>query len=207
MKREEKNQQTKRRIMDSALAEFAQQGYGASSVNTICAAEGISKGIIYHYFKTKDELYLACVEECFGRLTEFLRANSPVSGTVESQLEGYFSARMDFFRTHPVYQPIFCEAVISPPAQLTAEIQARKQSFDDLNIAILENLLRPLPLRPGVTMAEVVDTFRRFQDFINANEQASARDAQEFSLRDQRCKKALDILLYGVIAREDEHHV
>ena len=207
MKREEKNQQTKRRIMDSALAEFAQQGYGASSVNTICSAQGISKGIIYHYFKTKDELYLACVEECFEQLTEFLRANSPAKGTVESQLEGYFSARVDFFRTHPVYQPIFCEAVISPPAHLTAEIQARKQSFDDLNIAILENLLQPLPLRPGVTMAEVVDTFRRFQDFINANDQAAAINAQEFSLRDQRCKKALNILLYGVIAREYEHHV
>ena len=28
MKREEKNQQTRRRIMDSALAEFAEKGYG-----------------------------------------------------------------------------------------------------------------------------------------------------------------------------------
>lgn len=60
--------------MDSALAEFAVQGYGASSVNTICAAQGISKGIIYHYFKTKDDLYLACVEECFQLLTEHLQS-------------------------------------------------------------------------------------------------------------------------------------
>ena len=59
MKREEKHQQMRRRIMDSALAEFSGQGYGASSVNTICSAQGISKGIIYHYFKTKDELFLA----------------------------------------------------------------------------------------------------------------------------------------------------
>lgn len=207
MKREEKNQLTRRRIMDSALAEFAQRGYEGSSVNTICAAQGISKGIIYHYFKTKDELYLACVEECFGRVTEYLRENGQVKGTVETQLEGYFSARMDFFRKHPVYQPIFCEAVISPPGHLIVGIQARRQSFDDLNITILENLLQPLPLRPGVTMAEVVDTFRQFQDFINANDQAAAINAREFSLRDQRCKKALDILLYGVIAREDESHV
>ena len=55
MKREEKNQQTRRRIMDSALAEFAANGYGGSSVNTICAAQGISKGIVYHYFESKDE--------------------------------------------------------------------------------------------------------------------------------------------------------
>ena len=42
MKREEKNQQMRRRIMDSALAEFSRQGYGASSINTICASEDIS---------------------------------------------------------------------------------------------------------------------------------------------------------------------
>ncbi len=51
--------------MDSALNEFSKQGYSASSINTICSAQGISKGIIYHYFKTKDDLFLACVEECF----------------------------------------------------------------------------------------------------------------------------------------------
>ncbi len=130
MKREEKNQQTKRRIMDNALAEFAKQGYGASSVNTICAAQNISKGIIYHYFKTKDELYLACVDECFELLTKHLECCITLNqGSVEEQLEEYFTVRMAFFRKNPIYQPIFCEAVISPPAHLISEIHVRKQAF------------------------------------------------------------------------------
>ena len=194
--------------MDNALEEFARQGYGASSVNAVCSAQGISKGIIYHYFKTKDALYLACVEECFDRLTDYLRTQSQAEqGSTGERLERYFTARMVFFREHPVYQRIFCEAVISPPAHLAAEIQARKQPFDDLNIAILENLLQPLPLRPDVTVDEVVDTFRQFQDFINANDQAAVADPREFCLRDRRCKKALEILLYGVIDREDKSRV
>ena len=45
MKREEKNQLTRRRIMDAALTEFSEQGYGASSVNTICSARGVSKAL------------------------------------------------------------------------------------------------------------------------------------------------------------------
>lgn len=77
MKREEKNQQTKRRIMESALAEFSSKGYAGSSINTICAAEAVSKGIVYHYFENKDELFLACVGECFQRLTEYIRENLP----------------------------------------------------------------------------------------------------------------------------------
>ncbi|MEG1873185.1 MAG: TetR/AcrR family transcriptional regulator, partial [Ruthenibacterium sp.] len=61
MKRDEKNLASRRKILDSALAEFGANGYGLSSINTICSAGGISKGILYHYFKDKDELYLACV--------------------------------------------------------------------------------------------------------------------------------------------------
>ena len=41
--------------------EFSSQGYGGSSINTICAAQNLSKGIVYHYFATKDALYLACM--------------------------------------------------------------------------------------------------------------------------------------------------
>ena len=205
MNREEKNQQTRRRIMDNALAEFSKQGYGASSVNTICASKGISKGIIYHYFSTKDELYLACVEECFQRLTEYLRdALTTEQGTVEEQLERYFSARMAFFKAYPVYQPVFCEAVISPPEHLRAQIQTCRQTFDDLTVETLVRLLRPLPLRPPLTIGEVVDTFRKFQDFINAEYRVSLLTPEEFRERDEHCRKALSILLYGVIERSKD---
>lgn len=203
--REEKNQQTKRRIMDSALAEFSRQGYGASSINTICAAQDISKGIVYHYFETKDGLFLACVAECFQRLTGYIRENMPERDDAESSLEDYFAIRTRFFRAHSVYQRIFCEAVISPPAHLRAEIQACKQEFDALNIQILERLLAPLTLRPGISKEEVVETFRQFQDFINAHYQPDA-NGQEFEAREENCRKALDILLYGVIERKNFDH-
>ena len=49
--------------MDNALEEFARHEYSASPDNTICSAQGISKRNIYHYLKTKDALYLPCVEE------------------------------------------------------------------------------------------------------------------------------------------------
>ena len=204
MKREEKNQQTQRRIMDSALAEFAEKGHGGSSVNTICAAQGISKGIIYHYFENKDELYLACVEECFQRLTAHLSAALPEEddGSVEDQLGRYFTGRMTFFQENPVYQPIFCEAVISPPARLFEQIQARRKAFDALTISTLKHLLRQLPLRTDITMEEVVDLFRQFQDFINAQAQASSMPARKcFALRDAQCRRLLTVLLYGVTER------
>ena len=206
MKREEKNQQTKRRIMDGALAEFSRRGYGAGSINAICAARDLSKGIVYHYFETKDALFLACVAECFQRLTEFIRANMINQGDVTCCLEEYFAVRTRFFRSYPVYQRIFCEAVISPPVHLRAQIQTCKQAFDELNIQILEQLLAPLSLRSGISRREVIDTFRQFQDFINIHYQIPDANGSEFEAREENCRKALDILLYGVIEREKTNH-
>lgn len=206
MKREEKNQQTRRRILDRALEEFSRQGYGASSINAICAAQDISKGIVYHYFETKDTLFLACVAECFRRLTEFIQENMAQQGGPACCLGEYFAVRTRFFQSYPVYQRIFCEAVISPPAHLRDEIQRCKQDFDELNLRILKRLLAPLSLRPGISQEEVLETFRQFQDFINIRFQTADAGGQDFEAREEQCRRTLDILLYGVIEREAAHH-
>ncbi|SFP83822.1 transcriptional regulator, TetR family [Oscillibacter sp. PC13] len=201
MKREEKNQQMRRRILDSALEEFAKQGYGASSINVICNSPDISKGIVYHYYETKDGLYLSCVGECLEQLTAYLQTHVQLDGvSVEEGLGHYFNARSRFFQEHPLYQRLFCEAVITPPAHLKSAIQKLKAPFDTLNVEILQELLRPVSLRPHISREDVIETFRQFQDFINASEPPSGRS---FDAREYCCHRALDILLYGVIAREE----
>ena len=188
--------------MDAALTEFSTQGYAAGSTNTICAAQDISKGTIYHYFETKDGLYLACVNECFQRLTKYIRDNMPERDDAESSLEDYFAVRTKFFYSNPVYQRIFGEATLSPPAHLRDEIQKCRQCFDDLNIQILEQLLTFFSLRQGVSKNEVIEIFRQFQDFTSAHYQMSKTEGTTFDAYEEKCRKALNILLYGVIERK-----
>lgn len=204
MKRELKNQQMRQRIMESACAEFSRRGYAGSSINTICAAQNLSKGIVYHYFETKDDLYLACVSACFQQLTEHIRTQMLETDiSLEKHLETYFSIRIHFFRAHPAYQRIFCEAVIAPPAHLKAEIQMCKQNFDALNTRILQQLLSPVPLRPDISASDVIEVFRQFQDFINIQYQIADLNDHTFEAREEHCLRALNILLYGVVQRKD----
>lgn len=204
MKREEKNQQTRRRILESALAEFSEQGYGASSVNTISNGDGLSKGIIYHYFPTKDDLYLACVEECFQTLTGHLQSHTNMEGqTAEERLEQYFRVRLDFFEQNPQYQRIFCDAVIMPPAHLEASIQEKKAPFDRFNIDSLNRMLEPVSLRSDLSRGDVVDTFRQYQDYINARYQMTGSAKIDIRDHEESCRRALRILLYGVVERKE----
>ncbi|WP_071461475.1 TetR/AcrR family transcriptional regulator [Bacillus massilinigeriensis] len=46
------------RILSAAMREFAEQGYEKASTNAIVKAAGISKGLLFHYFRNKKELYL-----------------------------------------------------------------------------------------------------------------------------------------------------
>ena len=79
MRRELQTEQMRRRILDSALEVFGAEGYDGASMNAICTRAGISKGIIYHYFAGKEDLYLSCCRESSQKMADYLREH-PVSG-------------------------------------------------------------------------------------------------------------------------------
>src|SRR5579872_2689987 len=53
----------RRQILDGARAVFLAQGFDAASMGEIARAAGVSKGTLYVYFKHKEELFEAIVEE------------------------------------------------------------------------------------------------------------------------------------------------
>jgi TetR/AcrR family transcriptional regulator len=50
------------RIINAAIKEFAQKGYDSASTNEIVKDAGISKGLLFHYFQNKKQLYLFLYE-------------------------------------------------------------------------------------------------------------------------------------------------
>lgn len=202
MKREEKNLQSRQKIMEAALKEFGENSYVEASLNTICREGEISKGIIYHYFKDKDELFLACVNECFAALTAYLREHMAMDGEAELVLKQYFDLRMVFFEQNPLYLKLFCSAVIFPPPHLAGAIAGIRKDFDRLNVSVLTSLLKEVPLRSDISIEEVIDEFKLYQDFINTQYQMQTIHQVDLGEHEKRCSRTLKILLYGVVARE-----
>ncbi len=56
---QKRSESTHARLLDSALKQFAANGYEATSVDDICAEAGVSKGAFYHHFESKQALFLA----------------------------------------------------------------------------------------------------------------------------------------------------
>jgi AcrR family transcriptional regulator len=209
MKREEKNAQSRQKVLDASLREFSAKGYDTASINTICAENDISKGIIYHYFKDKDEIYLLCVAECFDKLVSYMTdAVKGMEGSTEQRLHGYFDVRLRFFAENPLYLGIFTNAVLNPPDRLVGDIMAARKAFDELNISVLTRLLESTVLRKGVTVPAVVEDFRMYMDYFNMRFKAVLDEAhspeQALQKHEERCHRQLGTLLYGVFGDRDE---
>ncbi|MEK5391316.1 TetR/AcrR family transcriptional regulator [Margalitia sp. FSL K6-0131] len=60
---EEYKENRKKLILESALKCFAEKGFELATIDDICARSGMSKGSIYNYFKTKDDIYIQLMNE------------------------------------------------------------------------------------------------------------------------------------------------
>ena len=56
MTQKERQERSKREILEAAMEEFGTRGYDAVTMEGICGGHGISKGMLYHYYPNKDAL-------------------------------------------------------------------------------------------------------------------------------------------------------
>lgn len=75
--REERRSQ----ILSNALKMFAKRGLAATKIADIASAAGISQGLMYHYYKSKEEIYTELIRIAFARMNDACRwlAAQPLS--------------------------------------------------------------------------------------------------------------------------------
>lgn len=74
---EELRAESQARILESALTLFAQHGYDRTSVASIAKAAGMSQGLIYHYYQSKDDILRALFEQSMTEIrTSFAEAEA-----------------------------------------------------------------------------------------------------------------------------------
>ena len=59
---------TRARILSAATSEFAQHGFGGARVDRIARRADANKRMLYYYFGSKDELFLAVLEEAYAHI-------------------------------------------------------------------------------------------------------------------------------------------
>ncbi|HEX2129418.1 MAG TPA: TetR/AcrR family transcriptional regulator [Solirubrobacterales bacterium] len=109
--RREKQVQTRARLLQSATRLFCRRGLEQASVDEIAQSAGYTKGAFYSNFKTKEELFLAILDERFSDKIEQIES---ALRTDESPDEAVRHAGEDVMRlvgADPEWQKLFLEFV------------------------------------------------------------------------------------------------
>lgn len=68
---EEIREEKRSLIIETALVHFANKGYHATTIDHLAKHAGISKGLMYHYFKSKEDLLLAIIEKSVSEVYSY----------------------------------------------------------------------------------------------------------------------------------------
>jgi AcrR family transcriptional regulator len=81
----------RRQLLAASAQIFTERRYDAVSMNDIAAAAGISKGLLYHYFTNKRELFQATLEDTAGDIARLIAPdeNLPPVERVSQSLTDY----------------------------------------------------------------------------------------------------------------------
>lgn len=77
-------------ITEAALATFAEKGYAQTRVSDVAKRAGVSKGLMYLYFKTKEELFKAVIRSFVSPRFEALIESMDQAESAEAFLRGPF---------------------------------------------------------------------------------------------------------------------
>jgi len=115
---------------------FAARSYDDVQIDELARAAGVSKGLLYHYFPTKRDFYVATVQEASRHLLE-LTATSPDMAPLDRARAG-LEAYLNYVDAHaPAYAALMRGGIGSDPE--VARI------IDETRAAMCDRLLRELP--------------------------------------------------------------
>lgn len=206
MRQREKTQRTQERILTAALVEFGEKGYEAASINVICAESQIPKGLLYHNFKGKDDLYLQCVKSCYNQMTEYLSSQERTCHNVREDTKMLLTLRQRFFSDHPYHANLFFRTLLQPPKHLLSQLKEARGDFDSFCITHYRNTLASLSLRNGVTEEMALEYFTIFMEMFNGYFQSKADQGSDYkalmSAHEEKLFEILDVMLYGIVKQD-----
>jgi TetR/AcrR family fatty acid metabolism transcriptional regulator len=91
----------RRQILDAAVRVFARQGFHATRVSDIADEAGVAYGLVYHYFRSKDEVLNELFVERWSLLLSAIEETDRTQGTPRDKLGAVAAFIVDSYRHDP----------------------------------------------------------------------------------------------------------
>ncbi|WP_433944571.1 TetR/AcrR family transcriptional regulator [Paenibacillus sp. SN-8-1] len=133
----------KQQILETAINVFAEQGYYKTTTAQIAQVVGITQPYVFHFFKTKEDLFIAVLQQSVQRIAGLFKE---VEAPAEQLMDQMGAAFYDLLDTHRD------ETLLSMQAFTTAEPIIRQkvqEGFAHIHQVVKEKFERAKIPQPG----------------------------------------------------------
>lgn len=116
----ESEPEKRRAILHAAVHVFAEKGYHGCRIADVARAANVAYGLVYHYFRNKEELLESVFAEQWAILINALTAIDQGPGTASEKLDGFFAFVFDVYKTAPAAVRVLILEVTRTPHSLRA---------------------------------------------------------------------------------------
>ena len=99
-------EQSRAAILNAAVREFSREGVAGARTDAIARAAKVNKALLYYYFKDKEALYGAVLDQVFGGLAEAVRPAFELPLPPREKILAYARTHFDYIAAHPLYPRI-----------------------------------------------------------------------------------------------------
>jgi len=110
----------RRAILHAAVRVFAEKGYHGCRIADVARAAGVAYGLVYHYFRNKDELLESVFAEQWTILINALKAIDEGPGTASEKIAAVCGFVLDVYKTAPTAVRVLILEVTRTPNALRA---------------------------------------------------------------------------------------
>jgi TetR/AcrR family fatty acid metabolism transcriptional regulator len=115
-------------LLDAAVRVFARQGFHGSRVGDIAEEAGVAHGLLYHYFRSKDEVLATIFRENWRQLLERFHGVEQSPEAAVEQLGGVAKILLRTWRNDPDLVRVMVREVARSP-QLQGQIEEIREAF------------------------------------------------------------------------------
>lgn len=159
-------EKTRAAILKAALHEFAAEGVAGARTDEIARQAGVNKALLYYYFRDKESLYGAVIDDVFQNMRERLLAVLNSDLDAREKLIKYAQTHFDYIASAPEYPRLVQQEMMRSGRQKSPHLKRIAQTyFHPIYTRLLELLqegidsgdFRPVePPRFAMAMAALV---------------------------------------------------
>jgi len=136
-------EQSRAAILQAAVREFAEHGVAGARTDAIARNAKVNKALLYYYFKDKETLYTAVLDQAFGGMKEKIFGVLDSAQSPREKLLGYVGAYFDYIASNPLY-----------PKLVQREMMRAREGRSPYIEKIVKSYFQPIYMRLGEVLRQ-----------------------------------------------------